>query len=96
MRFMLALTAAASLAACSHNKAAQVNTPPETGRVATDTVRTTGLANDTAHAVVTEKVANPKTDTVPVAKPGSKATAENAPHLPTVTPDSAKAPPDSM
>ena len=96
MRFLLALTAAASLAACSHNKAAQLNTPPETGRVATDTVRTTGVANDTGHAVVTEKVANPKTDTVPVAKPGSEATAENTPHLPTVTPDSAKAPPDSM
>lgn len=92
MRFLLALTAATSLAACSHNKAAQVNTPPETGRVATDTVRTTGVANDTARAVVTEKVANPKPDTVPVAKPASDST---PPHPPTVTPDSAKAPPDS-
>jgi len=92
MRFLLAFTAAASLAACSHNKAA-VDTGPETGRVATDTVRTTGVAHDTAHAVVTEKAAG-VADTsaqVPV-----KAAEDSAPHAPTVLPDSAKAPPDSM
>ena len=54
MRFLLALTAAASLAACSHNKA-QTNAAPETGRVATDTAVTTGVkpAMDTSATAAT-------------------------------------------
>jgi hypothetical protein len=94
MRFLLAFTAAASLAACSHNKAA-VDTGPETGRVATDTVRTTGVAHDTAHAVVTEKAAGVADTSAPAQVP-VKAAEDSAPHAPTVLPDSAKAPPDSM
>jgi len=80
MRFLLALTAAASLAACSHNKA-QTNAAPETGRVATDTAVTTGVkpAMDTS---ATAKVAPAATDTMP--------------HTPAATPDSAKAPVDSV
>jgi hypothetical protein len=51
MRLLLALTTAVSLAACSHNKA-NVDTGPETGKVSTDTVRTTGTATGTATGTV--------------------------------------------
>ena len=52
MRWLLALTVAASAAACSHNHA-NVRTGPETGRVETDTVRTTGTASGEASGTAT-------------------------------------------
>ena len=91
MRFVLALTVATALVACSKNKT-EVNTPPETGRVATDTVKTTGAKGDSAHTVVTEKAANPTTDTTASAAAAAEVKADSMPHAPTVTPDSAKAP----
>jgi len=91
MRFLLTLTAVAALAACSKNKT-DVNATPETGRVATDTVKTTGAKGDSAHTVVTEKAANPTTDTTASAAAAAEVKADSMPHAPTVTPDSAKAP----
>lgn len=86
MRFLLAVTAAASLAACSHNKA-ETNAAPETGRVAADTAVTTGVkpAADTSPAA---KVA-PVADTMPQAPAAAPDSAK-----PPV--DSVKAPHDSM
>ena len=91
MRLVLALTAAAVLVACSKNKT-DVNTAPETGRVATDTVKTTGAKGDSAHTVATEKAANPTTDTTASAAAAAEVKADSVPHAPTVTPDSASAP----
>jgi len=76
MRLLLALAAAVSLAACSHNKA-NVDTGPETGRVSTDTVRTTGTATGTATGSATGTAAgtvdttSTKADTVRPSKPDS-------------------------
>lgn len=61
MRLLLALTAAVSLAACSHNKA-NVHTGPETGKASTtDTVRTTGKADTTNTSADTTRPAKPDT-----------------------------------
>jgi hypothetical protein len=68
MRLLLALTAAVSLAACSHNKA-NVDTGPETGQVSTDTVRTTGTATGTATGTV--DTTNTSADTVRPSTPDS-------------------------
>jgi hypothetical protein len=74
MRFLLGLTAAASLVACSHNHA-NVHTGPETGRVSsTDTVRTTGKAADTATAHVSGQATGTATDTSVSGKASGTAT----------------------
>lgn len=62
MRWLLALTVAVSAAACSHNHA-NVRTGPETGRVETDTVRTTGTASGTATGSATGTVDTSRTAT---------------------------------